>query len=103
MPCNDCSRQEDCPPCVNGEDVTEWSSLEEEAKKRTRQVGPRCAVEVFLSHLHPEDVRAIEKVLSNPNLTTAGIQRAISDHLGLIAPTVWSIGNHRRGNCRCNR
>lgn len=83
--------------------MSDWSSLEAEARKRTREVGPRCAVEVFLSHLEPEDAKAIGVALENPNLTTVGIQRAIEAHLGSVAPSVWSIGNHRNRKCRCSR
>lgn len=84
--------------------MTEWSSLEAEARKRTREVGPRCAVEVFLSHLEPKDRRKVEKVLGNPSLTTVGIQRGLLVLDGESAiPSEWSIGNHRRGKCRCSR
>lgn len=83
--------------------MTDWSDLEAEARRRTREAGPRCQVEVFLSHLEPEDAKAIKNVLELPGLTTAGIQRAIAVRIGLIAPSAWSIGNHRRGKCRCSR
>lgn len=32
MPCNDCSRQENCPPCVNGEDDAEGLAVARTAK-----------------------------------------------------------------------
>lgn len=83
--------------------MSEWSSLEAEARKRTKEAGPRCAVEVFLRHLDAADRREVEKVLGNPSLTTVGIQRAVSGLIGMSAPSGWSIGNHRRGKCRCGR
>lgn len=82
--------------------MTEWSSLEAEARKRTRERGPRCAVEVFLSHLSTSTRRLVAQTLMDPNLTTVGIQRAIAAK-SLDAPSEWSIRNHRRGKCRCSR
>lgn len=85
--------------------MTDWSGLEAEARKRTRECGPRCAVEVFLSHQDDYIRRQVTAAIENPNLTTVGIHRAVSALTGHApyAPSVWSIGNHRRGNCRCNK
>ena len=83
--------------------MTDWSDLETEARKRTREVGPRCAVEVFLSHLTAEDERKVRAVLELPGLTTVGIQRAVKARIGADAPSAWSIGNHRNRKCRCSR
>ena len=82
--------------------MSEWSGLAEEARKRTREAGPRCAVEVFLSHLDAEDQRLVVEALNDPNLTTVGIHRVISGRMK-ITPSVWSIGNHRNKKCRCSR
>lgn len=65
--------------------------------------GPRCAVGAFLGSLDPVNRHAVTGVLNFPGLTHAGIQRAIEKRVGLDAPSLWSISNHRRGKCRCNR
>lgn len=82
--------------------MTDWSDLETEARKRTREVGPRCQVEVFLSHQDEGARWALEDALKDPNLTTVGIQRALTA-IASDAPGLWSIGNHRRRKCRCSR
>lgn len=84
--------------------MTDWSSLEAEARKRTREVGPRCAVEVFLSDQDDYVRRQVTAALENPNLTTVGIHRAVAAITGPAqGPSIWSIGNHRNKKCRCHR
>lgn len=83
--------------------MADWSDLETEARKRTRECGPRCQIEVFLSHQDDYIRRQVVAALENPNLTTVGIHRAVAALTGDFLPSAWSIGNHRRGKCRCGR
>ena len=83
--------------------MTDWSDLEAEARKRTREVGPRCAIEVFLKGVSPDWRRELGLIIMDRSQTTVGIHRALLARVGFAAPSVWSIGNHRNRKCRCHR
>lgn len=86
--------------------MNDWSKIAEEARAATAGPGIRCQVEALLKHLGAEDAGSLVDALSDEGLTHAGIFRAIRSRLGTthpLTPSLWSIGNHRRGNCRCGR
>lgn len=80
---------------------SEWTNLAEDAKGRTWGRGPRCQVQELLNHLPGEAADEVEKTLADSTVSNTGLFRAIRARLGESAPSLWSIGNHRRGNCRC--
>jgi len=80
--------------------VSDWSNLAEDARARTGQPGPRCAVEKFLNGLSADDRKAVEGALADKTLTNSGLARVLRARGG---PGSWSISNHRVGGCRCSR
>jgi hypothetical protein len=84
--------------------VSDWSNLADDARSRTGEPGPRCAVETFLNGLDPGAVENVNRVLADETVSTAGIYRAILLLDGDEGwPSMWSIRNHRAGKCRCGR
>jgi hypothetical protein len=85
--------------------VIDMSGLEEDAQARTGGRGPTCQVSALLNYLPGDAAEHVEKALANPDITSTGLFRAIRDRMGdsRWTPSIWSIGNHRRGNCRCGR
>ena len=81
--------------------MDDWSNLADEASKLGP--GPRCQVQDLLNFLPGEQAEKVEKALANKDLTHTGLHRAIKSRLADPShlPSMWSIGNHRRGNCRC--
>lgn len=65
--------------------------------------GPRCAVETFLGGLSPFGKGAVGALLADKSVPHAGIHRAMTATYDRPAPSLWSISNHRRGKCRCNK
>lgn len=84
---------------------SEWTNIAEDAKARTWGRGPRCAVQELLSHLPAEAAEEVGKALENREVSNTGLFRAIRARMGdsPFVPSLFSIGNHRRGNCRCSR
>lgn len=78
-----------------------WSDFGSEVREQALPKGPTCAVGRMLRGLHPEARQEIERVLGDPNLPTTAIHRALRTRLDRSAPSAWTIGNHRRGGCRC--
>lgn len=81
--------------------MSDWSTLAEEADSHNRGPGPKCQVHKLLASLDADGAAEVQRVLDNKDVTTAGISRALRSRLGNKAPSMFSIGNHRRGNCRC--
>lgn len=84
--------------------MDDWSDLADEAQALGQ--GPRCQVEILLNHLSDSDAEKVRTALANKDLTNPGLRRAIERRLGdssPYAPSKWSIGNHRRKDCRCWR
>lgn len=69
-----------------------------------KQPGPKCRVAEFLEGLSltPEARTRSEEWIRGP-YGHAGVHRALFGQWGDDAPSLWSIGNHRRGRCRCGR
>ncbi|MEU8683172.1 hypothetical protein [Streptomyces sp. NPDC048611] len=82
---------------------SEWDDLEAEARAATEDRGQRCAVDVFLSSLLPYDADIVRGVLANPGISNTGLHRAFRKRAGDAAPSAWSIGRHRREDCRCTK
>lgn len=82
--------------------MAEWKAFESKARGQSGPTGKRCGVALFLETLDPEGVAAVKKALANRDVSAAGLERALIEELG-SSPSKWSIGNHRRGDCRCNR
>lgn len=84
--------------------MTEWSSLAAEAKSESRRPGPKCQVKDLYESLPAADAEQLDKVLADKAITNPGIHRALVRRLGTEnSPSLFSIGNHRRGNCRCEQ
>jgi len=81
--------------------VKHWSNFGAEVRDQALPKGPSCGVGRLLRGLHPEAREEIEKALGDGNLSTTAIHRALRTRLGQGAPSAWTLGNHRRGNCRC--
>lgn len=80
-----------------------WSAFEGEVKQRVHPKGTVCSVGALLDSLHDEARGIVEATLSNPRLPATAIHRALRARVGDDAPSAWSVGNHRRGYCRCGR
>lgn len=83
--------------------MLDMSGLSDEARASAGHRGPRCSVQELLNYLPGEAAEHVEKALADPTLTNPGIFRALKNRLGdsPYVPSKFSIGNHRRGNCRC--
>jgi hypothetical protein len=81
--------------------MLDWSKFSEDAEASTPLRGPRCSVGIMLDDL-PEDARkAVQQAFDNRVLAHTGIRAALVKRLGSEAPSLFSISNHRRGNCKC--
>lgn len=78
-----------------------WEAFELDAMASAPQRGPKCRVGLFLEGLPAEGRQAVEKALANRSLTVPGIRSALADRVEGIVPSIWSMQNHRRGQCRC--
>lgn len=83
--------------------MNDWSDFEREVRSRVRKPGPRCAVGVMLDGLSPEGRVAVEKVLNTWHFTIPAVGGALAQYVGTGIPSPWSLANHRRGKCACQR
>lgn len=85
--------------------MSEWAGFQEEVKREGREVqrGPRCGLGVLLEESTPDARKILQDVLDDRQNTTSSIARAMRNRLGDQAPGLYTIANHRRGNCRCSR
>ncbi len=83
--------------------MNDMSGLVEEAQAKTGGRGPRCQVAILLDNLPEVAAERVRQALDNPTVTNTGLARVLRQRVGDTAPSIWSIGNHRRGNCRCGR
>lgn len=78
-----------------------WSAFRTEVEEKSLTRGPECGVGRMLRSLHSEARTEVENALNDWSLPTTAIHRALRGRLGKKAPSAWSVGNHRRGGCRC--
>lgn len=83
--------------------MSDFEGLTEQARDSSWGPGPRCQVHQLLQFLPGEDAEHVEKALADIKVTNTGLHRALQSRMGDSPwiPSIWSIGNHRRGNCRC--
>lgn len=84
--------------------MSDWSAFEADVRSKSRPRGPRCSVGVMLENLSEEGRRAVINILKDRgSFGTPAVVGALRDRLGGAAPSAWSISNHRRGKCACQR
>jgi hypothetical protein len=83
--------------------MVDMTGLADEARAKAGHRGPRCQVQELLNYLPGEAAEHVEQALADKTLTNPGIYRALRARMGdsPYVPSQFSIGNHRRGNCRC--
>jgi hypothetical protein len=82
--------------------MNDWSNFDTEVKSHVSGRGPRCQVSAMLADLPDAARKPVAKVLADRDgYTNSAIARALRERLGITAPSLFSISNHRRGNCRC--
>lgn len=82
--------------------MSEWSAFEAEVKANTSRRGPRCGVAVMLDGLEPHNRRVVEEIIDDRRFQVPAIEKALGRYLEK-APSLWSLSNHRRGKCACQR
>lgn len=81
--------------------MLDWSNFDQEVKSQLSTRGPRCSIRLMLDDL-PADARAaVGRALADKGLTNSAIHRALRERLGDRTPSLFSVSNHRRGNCAC--
>lgn len=85
--------------------MSEWADFPQDARSMAKARGPKCQVSGLLKLLPRADAKEVEHALADETITSAGIFRAIRSRMGDSpwAPSLWSVANHRRGNCACRR
>lgn len=85
--------------------MSDWETFGSDVKEQARAVqrGPRCGMGVLLENSEPHAREILQRVLDDRGNSTASIARALRNRLGEDAPRVFTIGNHRKGNCLCSR
>lgn len=83
--------------------MKDWSTFGDEVRQNTAHRGPKCAVSVLLDRLDDKARPAVLEALGDRGITNAAIQKALRERLGDLAPSLFSVSNHRRGMCRCSR
>lgn len=83
--------------------MVDMTGLADEARAQAGRRGRTCQVQALLNHLPGEAAEVVERVLGDTLVSTTGLHRALRTRLGddPYLPSLWSLGNHRRGNCRC--
>lgn len=80
---------------------SDWAGFQEDVRARSGK-SQTCAVATLLGRL-PEDGRAaVRDALKRPELTTAGIVRALEARLGTKV-SYWGFARHRREECNCKK
>jgi len=81
--------------------MSEWDSLVDEAAGGSYSGGARCHVARMYEELPPEGLTPVRNAIKNPSISASSLARSLAKRLGDRAPKAHSIGNHRRGGCRC--
>ena len=82
--------------------MSDWSAFEAEVRSNTLPRGPRCGVAVMLHGLGDHERRAVEPILTDRRFQVPAILKALVRY-GIEPPSSWSLSNHRRGKCACQR
>lgn len=81
--------------------MSEWETFGDDAGAKSN-LGRRCGVAIMLEQCIPAEHRdAVRRHIEDPAYQTNSVARALRDRLGDKAPGRQSVGNHRRGVCRC--
>jgi hypothetical protein len=89
--------------CNEENDMSDWSTFEDDVRSNARPRGPRCSVGVMLESLPPSGRSAVEAVLANHSFAIPAVGNALSRYIQTGIPSPWSLANHRRGKCACQR
>lgn len=81
--------------------MSEWDSLAEEAVAGSYNGAPRCHVARMYEELPDEAIAPVKAAMKNRNISAAALATSLAKRLGDRAPKSHSIGQHRRGACRC--
>lgn len=82
--------------------MSDWSNFGTEVKTHATNRGPKCSVSVMLDALPSDAVVAVARVLiDRDSYTNSAVAKALRERLGSDSPSLWSVSNHRRGNCAC--
>lgn len=85
--------------------MSDWKTFGSDVKEQAKAVqrGPRCSLGALLENSEPEAREVLQAVLDDRSNTHAAIARAMRNRLGDDAPGMFTVSNHRRGNCLCSR
>lgn len=85
--------------------MSDWKTFGSDVKEQAKAVqrGPRCGLGVLLENSEPRIREILQKVLEDRSNTHSAITRALRNLLGDDAPGLFTVSNHRRGNCLCSR
>lgn len=83
--------------------MSNWSTFEDDVRSNARPRGPRCSVGVMLDSLPQGNRDILNEVLEDRSLAVPAVHRALQERVGDEAPSPWSLANHRRGKCACQR
>lgn len=78
-----------------------WENFQSEVRGAETRRGPRCRIAVLLDTLSETDRAEVQAALGDRSVGHPVIVAALRKRLGDDAPSLWSVGNHRRGNCGC--
>lgn len=69
-----------------------------QTENRVRK-GPLCTVHLIMDDLTPDDIAGLNQAMSDPEVKTTAIRRALVARGFQIGDT--SIARHRKGECFC--
>lgn len=78
-----------------------WSTFGTEVRSRVSQRGPRCGVALMLDDLPDNAQAAVRRALTDRAITTTAIQDGLKVRGVAPLPSLFTLGNHRRGRCKC--
>lgn len=78
------------------------SDFEEEAQRDSSRRASTCSVRRLLEGLDDKMRGDVERTMARREITGPAIVRALQRR-GIDTVSVWSLGNHRRGHCSCEK